>query len=88
MKEFLTTFIEVLNKHAPSERNSLELIMLHKLQKASGELLCVDLNLRQNISKLTLRPTSNNTKSRKTFVISYKREKRKYYESLDKRFRH
>ena len=88
MKEFLTTFIEVLNKHVPLERNSLELIMLHTLQKSSGELLCVDLNLRQNISKLTLRPTSNYIKSRKTFVVSYEREKRKYYESLDKRFTH
>ena len=45
-------------------KNSAKLIMPHTCQKPWGELLCLDLNLWQNISKLELKPTSN-------FVVSY-----------------
>ena len=72
---FETTFIEVLNKHAPLRKNFLELIMLLTLQKPWGKWLSVGLNLRQNISKLNLKPTSNFTKSIKTFVVSYTKGK-------------
>ena len=53
------------------EKISIELIMPHTWQKPWGKLLCVDLKLRQNISKLKLKPTSNYTKSRKTFAVNY-----------------
>ena len=45
--------------------------MLHTLQTPRGKRLCVGLNLRQNISKLKLKPTLNYTKNIKTFVVSY-----------------
>ena len=50
----------------------LELIML---QKPLRKQLCVGVNLRQNATKLKLKPTSNYTKSIKTFVISYTKMK-------------
>ena len=49
--------------------------MLHTLQAPRGKQLCVGLNLRQNISKLKLKPTSNYTKSIKTVVVSYTKGK-------------
>ena len=49
--------------------------MLHTLQKLWGKWLCVGLNLRLNISELKLKPTSNSTKSIKTFVVSYTKGK-------------
>ena len=66
-KSFETTFIEVLNKHAPLKKEFLELIMFHTLQKPWGKRLSVGLNLRQYISKVKLKPTSNYTKSMKLF---------------------
>ena len=40
------------------------------------------MNLRQNIKNLKHIPTSNSTKNRKIFVITYTRKKRKHYEPL------
>ena len=62
-ESFETTFIEVLNKHAPLKKNVLKLIMLYTLQKPCGKRLCLGLNLRQNISKVKFKLTSNYTKS-------------------------
>ena len=53
------------------KRNSLELIRPYSWQKPWGKLLWVDLNLRQYISKLKLKPNSNYTKKEKTIVRSY-----------------
>ena len=57
--------------------------MLHTLQKPRGKGLCVGLNLRQNISKIKFKPTLNYTENIKTCSKLYKKERRKYYESLD-----
>ena len=50
--------------------------MLHVLEKLLGRRLCVGLNLRQNISKLKLKPTSNYTLNIETFVVSYTKRKK------------
>ena len=58
--------------------------MLHTLQKPWGKRLCIGLTLRQNISKLQLKPTLKLYKKHKNFYSKfYKKEIRKYYESLD-----
>ena len=51
--------------------------MLHTLQEPCGNRLCAGLNLKENISKLKLKPTAKYTKSIKTFVVSYTKRKEK-----------
>ena len=62
-ESFETIFIDVLKKHSSLRKEFLRDNMLYTLQKPWGKLLCVGLNMRQNISKLKLKPTSNYTKS-------------------------
>ena len=64
-----------MNKHAPLKKNSSEPIMHHTLQKPCRKLLCIALNLRQNISKLKLKTTSSYTKNIKTLLVSYPKGK-------------
>ena len=72
-ESFGTTFIEVLNKHAPSrKRNSIELIMLHTLQKPWGKRICIGLKTK---TQTNLKPY----KKHKNFCSKlYKRERRRY----------
>ena len=48
LKEFNEIFLKVLDKHAPKNRNILELIILILLQKLFGKKLCTDLDFATN----------------------------------------
>ena len=81
---FKTAFIEVLNKHAPLRKKFLRANHAPYIAKTLRKAIILGLNLSQNISKRKLKPTSNYIKNIKTFVLIYKKgKKRKYYESLD-----
>ena len=58
--------------------------MLHRLQKPCGKLLCIGLNLRCIGLKPKIQTDLKLYKKHKNFCSKlYKRERRKYYESLD-----
>ena len=76
-----------MNKHAPLRKKLLRANHAPCIKKTLRKGLCVGFNLKQNISKLKLKPTSNYTKSivvKQNFCSKlYKRKRRRYYESLD-----
>ena len=49
--------------------------MPHTWQKPCGKLLCIDLNLGQNVSELKFKPISNYTKRKEVFVVSCTKKK-------------
>ena len=66
----------MFNKHAQLREKFL--ITNHApyiKKKPRVKLLCIGLNLKQNISKLKLKPISNYSKNIKTSVVSYTRRK-------------
>ena len=65
----------MVNKHALLRKNLLRANHAPCIKKTLRKGLWVGLNLRQNISKLKLRPTSNYTKGIKTFVVRYAKAK-------------
>ena len=66
-KSFETTFTEVLNKHAPLKKEFLRANHVPYITKTLRRAIKRRLNLRQNISKVKVKPISNYTKSMKRF---------------------
>ena len=70
-ESFKTTFTEVLNKHAPLRKKFYRDNHASYIIKTLKKAIIRSLSFRQNFSKLKPKPTSNYTKSIKTFVVIY-----------------
>ena len=69
------------------QKDTIERIIPHTWQKPWEKLLCVDFNLRQNVSKLKLKPISNYTESRKSSVVGRQNKKILWVIRWEKPFR-
>ena len=72
----------MVNKHAPLRKKLLRANHAPCIKKTLRKGLCVGFNLKQNISKLKLKPTSNYTKSITTFAVRYTKGKEENIMSL------
>ena len=70
-ESFETTFIKVLNKHAPSRKKFIRANHASYITKSVRKTIL----RRQNISELKLKPTSNCTQSIKHSVVIYAKGK-------------